>query len=313
MRLAGDIADPPLVIEAHRVMGTVSFFMGDFVDAHSFAERGVELYDPEQHRHLAFVYGADPAVVCGLYGAKALWMLGYPARAQETMDAALVRAKDLDHGHTLAFALCYQATLHQYCRNPQLAYDLAEAAVKVAAEHGIRQWLAWGRIVLGWALVTMGEKEEGFARLQEGLDNWRVKELIFVTYFLGLKAEALTALGRIDESVETLARAIDISEKCSLRFYLAELYRLKGELLLTLSKDKYKNAAKCFQQSLDIARDQQAKSLELRTTISLSHLRQRQGKEKDICKELNKVYEWFSEGFDTHDLHEAKALTSRLS
>ena len=129
---------------------------------------------------------------------------------------------------------------------------------------------------------------------------------------LGLKAEALIALGRVDEGVETLARAIDISEKHSLRFYLAELYRLKGELLLTLSKDRFKNAARCFQQSLDIARGQQAKSLELRTAMSLMRIRQHRGQEEDAYEEFKKVYDWFSEGFDTYDLHEAKALTDTL-
>ena len=313
MHLAKDIGDSSLVVEAHRVMGTVSFFMGDFVDAQRINERGMELYEPEQHSELAFVYGADPAVVCGLYGAKALWMLGYPARAQAMMDAALFRVKELSHEHTEAFALCYQASLHQYCRDAQLAHDNAEAAVKVASEHGIRQWLAWGTIVLGWSLVFMGKKDEGIIRLQEGLDNWRAKDLIFVPYFLGLKAEALAALGQVDEGIGTLARAIEVSENGNQRFYLAELYRFKGELVLKLSKDNYTDAEACFRQAVGIARDQQAKSLELRIIMSLSRMGRQQGTGDGTYKELMEIYGWFSEGFNTHDLHEAKTLADTLS
>jgi class 3 adenylate cyclase/predicted ATPase len=313
LHLAEDIGDSSLVVEAHRVMGTVSFVMGDFVNAQRFAERGVELYDPEQHRDLAFVYGADPAVVCRLYGAKALWMLGYPARAQAMMNAALSRVHEFPHGHTEAFAFCYQATLRQYRREAQLTYDSAEAAVKVASEHGIRQWLAWGTILGGWALVFMGKQDKGIKRLQEGLDNWRAKDLFSVPYLLGLKAEALAALGQVDEGVETLATAIEVSEKCSQRFYLAELYRLKGELLLMLSKDNHTDTATCFQQAVDVARDQQAKSLELRAVMSLGRMCQQQGKGDSTYKELKEIYGWFSEGFDTDDLHEAKTLADALS
>lgn len=293
-------------------MGTVSFVMGEFKNAHRFCKQGVDLYDPAQHGELAFVYGADPAVVSRLYSAKALWMLGYPTQAQEEMGAALSHTTELSHGHTQAFALCYQATLHQYCQDAHSAYETAETAVKVASEHGIRQWLAWGTIVLGWALAILHKQKEGIARIQEGLDNWREKELFCVRYFLYLKAEVLATLGRLDEGIETLDGAIKISDEGSQRFYLAELYRLKGDLLLKQSIDQYTNATACYKKALNVARDQEAKSLELRTIISLNRIGTKRGREKDTRKDLKKVYGWFSEGFDTRDLHEAKTLADRL-
>ena len=116
MELARENGDSASLVEAYRVVGTVAFFMGDFPNARAQTEKGIELYDPEQHRPLAFVYGADPGVVCGLYNALSLWMLGYPERAQSVMDPAIARMRELSHGHTEAFTWCFQAVHHHYRR-----------------------------------------------------------------------------------------------------------------------------------------------------------------------------------------------------
>jgi predicted ATPase len=311
MALAKDIGDSGLVVEAHRVMGTVSFMMGDFDNARSHMERGVSVYDPVKHRDLAYVYGADPSVVCKLYGAKALWALGYPETAQATMGKALSDVEELSHDHTKAFALCYQATLAQYGRDVSIVREIAEAAIDVATKHNIRQWLSWGTILRGWALAFGGEEDDGLARLEDGMDKWREDDLFAVPYFLGLKAEALGTVGKTDEGIDILTKGIALSNQGNQRFYLSELHRLKGAFLFR--QDLNDEAEDSLNQALEVAREQQAKSPELRAATSLARSRQRQGKRDEARQLLGDCYAWFTEGFDTADLKEAKALLDELS
>jgi predicted ATPase len=306
MGLAEDIGDSGLVVEAHRVMGTVSFMMGDFGSARSHMERGIGVYDPEKHGDLAYVYGAHPSVVCRLYGAKALWMLGYPVTAHAMMDKALSDVEALSHDHTKAFALCYQATLAQYGRDVPLVREIAEAAIAVATEHNIKQWLSWGTILSGWALAIGGEGDDGLARLQEGLANWREEDLFAVPYFLGLEAEVLDTVERTSEGLDILTKAIELSEKGGQNFYLSELHRLQGALLLR--ENRTEDAEKSLKRALEIARQQKAKSLELRAGICLARIWINSGKGKEAADVLTEVHDWFTEGIDSFDLKEAEKL-----
>jgi predicted ATPase len=311
MGLAQDIGDSELVVEAHRVMGTVSFMMGDFDNARTHTEMGVAAYDSNKHGDLAYVYGADPSVVCRLYGAKALWMLGYPVTAQATMDKALSDVETLSHDHTKAFALCYQAALAQYGRDVARVREVAQAAMDVAAEHNIRQWLSWGTILSGWALASAGEKDQGITRLQEGLDRWREEDLFAVPYFLGLKAEVLGASGRTEEGLDILAKAIEMSEQGDQRFYLSELYRLTGALLLEVNRTE--EAEENLKQALDVARAQQAKSLELRSSICLGRVWKNSRKKEEARVVLREAHDWFTEGIDSSELKEAESLLEEFA
>ena len=306
MGLAEDIGDSGLVVEAHRVMGTVSFMMGDFDSARSHMERGIGVYDPEKHGDLAYVYGAHPSVVCRLYGAKALWMLGYPVTAHAMMDKALSDVEALSHDHTKAFTLCFQATLAQYGRDVPSVHEIAEAAIAVATEHNIKQWLSWGTILSGWALAIGGESDDGLARLQEGLDNWREEDLFAVPYFLGLEAEVLDTVERTSEGLDILTKAIELSEKGGQNFYLSELHRLQGALLLR--ENRTEDAEKSLKRALEIARQQKAKSLELRAGICLARIWINSRKEKEAADVLTEVHDWFTEGIDSFDLKEAENL-----
>jgi class 3 adenylate cyclase/predicted ATPase len=306
MGLAEDAGDSELVVEAHRVMATVSFAMGRFDDVKIHMERGIDVYDPVAHRGLAYVYGADPAVVCRLYGAKALWMLGFPATAQVTMVEALSDAEALSHGHTKAFALCYQATLAQYNRDVSLVGKTAEAAIEVASEHSIRQWLSWGTILSGWALALGGGSHDGLARLQEGLNGWRDEDLFAVPYFLGLKAEALGTIGKVSEGIGILNDAIELSERGNQNFYLSELYRLKG--VLELCEGRLEETEISLKRALAVARSQSAKSLELRASICLGRLWMNSPKEEQAVDVLTEAHDWFTEGTDSDDFREAEDL-----
>jgi predicted ATPase len=183
----------------------------------------------------------------------------------------------------------------------------------MATEHGFALVLGVGPIMRGWALVMEGQAEEGIRQISEGLERYRATGAGFqLPHLLTPLVEAYKKIGQPEEGLTTLAEAVALMEKTGERYYEAELQRLKGELLLAQSPDDPAEAEVCFHNALEIARRQQAKSLELRTAMSLARLWQRQDKEGDACQLLNDVVAWFTEGFDTADLREARALLNKL-
>ncbi len=271
------------------------------------------LYDPQEHRSLAFRYGADPGVICQLYAANVLWLLGYPDQALPRIQAALTLAHELAHAFSLAFALNHATNLYQFRREGQATQERAEASIAFSTEQRFAQWFAQGMILRGWALAEQGQGAEGIAQLREGLAAWRATGAeLDRPRFLALLAEAVGKGGSTEEGLSLLAEALVAVQRSGERRWEAELYRLKGELLLVRSVENHPDAEACFRQALDIARHQQAKSLELRAAVNLSRLWQRQGKHDEARDLLAPIYGWFTEGFDTADLREAKALLEEL-
>jgi predicted ATPase len=173
--------------------------------------------------------------------------------------------------------------------------------------------LTAGTILGGWTLAEQGRREEGIAQMRQGLDAWRATGAeLTMPYYLGLLAGAYRAVGQSEEGLHVLEEALTLEEKTGECWCEAELYRLKGELLLSLSRDHHTEAATCFHHALDVARSQLAKSWELRAAMSLARLWQHQGKCQEAYDLLAPVYGWFTEGFDTADLQEAKAWLDEL-
>jgi predicted ATPase len=182
--------------------------------------------------------------------------------------------------------------------------------------------LAFGTILQGWALTEQDQREEGIAQLQQGLAAWRATGAeLYRPYFLSLLAEAYGRSGQIDNGLATVAEALDLVNATGERFYEAEVYRIKGELLLTQEgvrlqaeglREKTEEAERCFHKAIEVAQQQHAKSLELRATMSLARLWQQQGKSAEARQMLADIYGWFTEGFDTKDLQEAKTLLEEL-
>ena len=315
--LAESLADPALLVEAHRALGSVLYFLGESPTALTHLEQGIAFYNAEQHRGLAFLYGADPGLVCRLYAALTVWLRGSPQQARMRMDEALTMVQVLSHAHTQAFALAYAATLHQFRREVQAAHEQAESAVAVATEHGFAQWAAYGTVLAGWALAAQGQRAEGVAQMRQGLEDMRATGAeVFRPYFLTLLAETYAEGKQVDEGLRVAAEASDTLETVEANeqgFCTPELYRLKGELLLMQSTDHHVQAEACFQRSLDVARRHEAKSLELRAAMSLGRLWRQQGKQAGAHKLLAEVYGWFDEGFDTADLKDAKTLLEELT
>ncbi len=337
LSLAQNVQDSALLLEAHLTVGSTLFFLGEIVPARAHLEQSIALYDPQQHCSHTFLYGQDPRVTCLSVAACALWWLGYPDQALQKSREALTLAQGLSHPHSLAFALGFAAAwLHQYRREVLLTYEWAEATIRLSTEQGFAMWVNWGTTLRGWALVEQGQGQEGIAEIRQGLDTFRsMGQEMWLPYFLALLAEAYGKVGQTEEGLAVLAEALATVDKTGGHFSEAELYRLKGQLMLQsqssprqvkTGQDKSEDTGPqpptpdpqaeveaCFLKAIDIARRQQAKSLELRAATSLARLWQQQGKKTEAHHLLSEIYGWFTEGFDTADLQDAKALLDELS
>jgi class 3 adenylate cyclase/predicted ATPase len=312
--LAKRVQDPALLLEAHRVMGLTMFWLGESAPARAHLEQGTALYDPQQHRSHAFVYGQDPGVACRCLAAWPIWVLGYPDQALQSTNEALTLAQELTHPFSLVYALNMAVLAHHFRREVQAVQERAEELIGLSTEQGFPMWLAYGTILRGWALTAQGEGAEGIAQINQGLVAHRATGAeIQRPYFLSLLAEAHGEVRQPEEGLTVLVEALAIVDNTGERYWEAELHRRKGELLLMQQGQKVGESEECFRQALDTARRQQAKSLELRAAMSLSRLWQQQGKQEEAHQLLAEIYGWFTEGFDTADLKEAKVLLEELA
>ena len=322
LRLAQSEQDRVLLLQAHLALGFPLLWLGNLVSAHAHLAEAVKLYDPLQDQSSAFFYGQHSAVVGLSYEAWALWQLGYPQQALERSQDSLLVMEKLSHPFSLAMALCHSARFHQLCREERAAQERAERVISLAREQGFPFWVAQGTIVRGWALAEQGQVEEGIEQIQQGLSARQVTGGEAARpWVLAMLAEAYGKAGQIEEGLTTLAEALAAVDKTGERFYEAELYRLKGELTLQklsvassrpLTPNPHAEVEACFLKAIEVAQKQQAKSLELRAVMSLARLWQQQGRKAKAHKLLSDVYNWFTEGFDTKDLQEAKALLESL-
>jgi predicted ATPase len=313
LTLAQQVQESVLLLAAHRALGATLFVLGALAPAHTHFTQGMALYDPQQHHTYAFLYGEDAGVVCHFQAARALWCLGYPEQGLARMDETVTLAQQSANPFSLSYALIGAAQFHQYRREGHATQERAEAGISLATEQGFPYWRVFGSLLRGWALAHQGQAEEGIEQIHQGLMAYRATGAeILRPYFLALLAEAYGTMRQLEAGLTVLAEALTLADKTGERWYESELSRLKGVLLLQQSPDNHPKAQACFHRALDVARAQQAKSLELRAATSLSRLWQRQGKQAEAHRLLAPIYGWFTEGFDTRDLQEAKALLHDL-
>jgi predicted ATPase len=315
LTLAQQVQDAGMLVAAHRAVGATLLWLGDTAAAHAHFTQGMALYDSSQHRASVFQHGDDSGVVCHSYNAWTLWCLGYPEQGLTRCREAVTLAQQLAHPNSLGFALSFAAMFHQFRREMRAAQERAEAAISLTTEQGFPYWIAFGTILRGWALLAHQEQaKEGIEQLNQGLRAFRATGAeIAQPYFLALLAEAYGTIEQSEAGLTALADALTLVDTTGERWYEPELYRLKGELLLQQNSDNRTEAETCFQHAISIARSQQAKSFELRTATSLARLWQQQGKRQEAYDLLAPVYNWFTEGFDTADLKDAKALLEELA
>jgi predicted ATPase/class 3 adenylate cyclase len=306
--------DPALLQHAHTSLGDTFFWMGLLLPAREHFEMAISLYDPERHRALAFRFGTvDNGIICLSYTAGTLWYLGYPDQALKRLNEALALAQALSHPQSLAWAAIFVGVLRQYRREARAAQEAAEGAIALSAEHGFPDFLARATTLRGWAMAEQGHHEKGIAQIQEGLAASRATGSgLWRPHFLCLLAEACMEMGRLDEALSALTEALAAADEHENRFCEAETHRLKGELLLRRDDSNAVESQRCFERAIEIARGQSGKSLELRATMSLARLLTRQGHRDEARTMLAEIYGWFTEGFDTADLRDAKALLDEL-
>jgi DNA-binding winged helix-turn-helix (wHTH) protein/predicted ATPase len=333
LHLAQEARDPALLLEACVAMGLTEILLGNFATALDHLERGIALYDIAQHGSHTFVYGQDPGMACLSWAAWALWVLGCPDRARQRSREAIDLARRLTSPFNLSYALGCAAVLHQFRQEAQETEICARENIDLAAAQGFTLWRAAAHILLGWALAAQHRFDDGLTELYAGLTSWQATGAGFLqSYGFALLPEVYQETGQIDEGLAALSGAFTIVEQNGERLWEAELHRLYGEFLLRKSDtDRGKQGEgmssspssdltlpqaspeECFLKAIAVSRKQQAKSLELRAVMSLARLWRRQGKHAEARRKLKKVYERFTEGFDTADLQAARQLLEELA
>ncbi len=326
LSLAESAQDHALLLQAHNALGLVRFFQGDFAEARDHLERCFALYDSDQDRSLALFYaGQDPGVTSSIFSAWALQTVGYSDQAVQRTQGAITLAQQLTHPYSLAYARGIAAALHQFRQERELTQELGTASLDLATEHEFPFWSAFQRILLGWASVKKGRVDEGIEQMRRGMEAYLATGAeLLRPYLLGLLAEASKEKGSTAQALAILAQGLEAVEKTGERFYEAELYRQKGEVLLrsccegselsdvTAWSSSSCEIETCFLKAINVASRQQARWFELRATTGLARLWNHRGEKGKAHSTLTKSYSWFTEGFDTADLKDAKRLLDQL-
>jgi class 3 adenylate cyclase/tetratricopeptide (TPR) repeat protein len=307
--------DDGFLLQAHHAGWTTPFFTGNFAEVRDHVGRGLALYDEQRHRGHALVYiGHDPAACAHALGAVSLWMLGFPDQALRHSVLAITRGEQSSHPPTLAHALWYVGNLH-VLRNDHVAVaGLAERYLSISSEFGMAPGIATADSLAGWAEAREGKVEAGLARLQRGVEAWKAigGQSLHLPQRLSLLAEGLGLAGRAAEALAANAEAHRLAQSTGEGYHQAVILWQRGWLLGLDAADRAQAEA-AFGQTIEVARRQQAKSLELRAATSLARLWRDQGKRAQARDMLAPVYGWFTEGFDTADLKDAKALLEDLA
>jgi len=312
LRLAQSVNDPALLVVAHSALGDTLLWCGQFTASLDHCERAIALYDSLRHKSHAASHGYDLGVSSRCFGALALWYLGSANRALTTSREAIARARELADPFTLAAALMLADWLTLMRRDGQ-PIAIESEAIDLMTECGFAFFLAFQTVLHGARLVDAGQAEEGIGAIRGGIDaSAATGAAQQFPLFLGLLANACAKTGRADEGLKLLEQALAQVRSSNEHFSDAELHRLKGELLLQQDDSNVADAEHCFQRAIEIAREQSAKSLELRATTSLARLLAKQGRPNEARAMLAEIYNWFTEGLDTADLKDAKALLDRV-
>ncbi len=315
LRTAELSRDPDLLLEAHLAFGNTSFIRGEFLAARTHFEECVARYDRHRHHTHAAQYGLDPGLFSVGRLIWTLWSLGYPEQARQKIESLQNLMEDVPHPYSGAISLLHVAWGHFLRREGTDVRDYAEAAQRLCVAHQFPHLAGGAALLRGWALIEAGEQTGGLVEIQQGLATCRATGArLLMSCYTALLAEAYCKAGDYGEGLKIVADALQIAQNNGESLYAAELYRVQGELISKQPEaERSQQPAVCFQQAIEVARQQQAKSLELRATLSLARL-WRQGPHSVPARELlEEIYGWFTEGFDTPDLTEARELIEELS
>jgi predicted ATPase/DNA-binding winged helix-turn-helix (wHTH) protein len=317
LRLSQNVQSKGFFVWAHLSLGITSHFQGDQMGARHHLEQSLAFYDPSRFRALSSQY--DPSVLSLSTLGPVLWLLGYPEQAWQRSKEALTLSREFPHPYNLVYALNLASRVCWLQGKQEAVQKVQEELVAFSQEQGFTSYLALGKVLGGWIVAEQGNREEGLSQMRQNLVAWRATGAESARpYYLALLAEVYRTVGQPEEGRRVVDEGLAEGVNTGGRFFEAELYRLKGEFTLAQSsvqslESRIKEAEECFLKASKIARHQQAKSPELRAVMSLARLWQRQGKQKEAYEMLAETYGWFTEGLDTADLQDAKALLEELS
>jgi class 3 adenylate cyclase/predicted ATPase len=313
LALGARTADSGQMLQACHASWTTNFIIGDFGYTSRQARRGRELYDASEHRTHKYLYaGHDPGVCSRIFGAASAFVLGFPDQALSLVHEASDLAKTLNHPLSLIIGELFRTLVHLFRGEPRDAMPILDRAVRVATEAGIPRGM-WANFLNGWALAVDGGAEAGVSRALLDFDApGAAGQELLRPFYTGVLADMCRAAGRLDDGLRLVNKALELATTLDSHWGLAEAHRIKGELLLARGEAEAA-VEPCFETAIGIARRQGARSWELRAAISFARFRQSQGRAADAKEQLAPVYGWFTEGFDTRDLKEAKALLGELT
>jgi predicted ATPase len=312
-RAEGQRSSIPLIF-GHRIMGITRAFTGDFAEARSQYTQSLALYDPAEHRPHAMRFGIDSRVSALSMRSSTLWLLGYPEAAQADIEDAINEAREIAQAPSLMLALALPNYAHLLCGNAVAAKILADELFALASEKGASLRIAEAMFQRGCALALTGRLSEAVQMMNSGVMAWRATgATCWTPLHLSFLADAYARLGQIDDAWRCLREAMAATEASKETWCDADIHRLAGDITLMSAKPDRAEAEAYFERALVIARQQQAKSFELRASMSLARLRQAQGNRAAARDLLASIYGWFTEGFETRDLKEARALLEELA
>lgn len=301
---------PQMSMRGHWAMEITFVHLGEFAPAIEHYEKALHRYDHREHLDDGFFYAPAPAVAMLCFASWAFWFLGQPDQALARSEEALKRARESAEPLSLTHALYFASVLHQLRREPDLALDHAEAVLAVTREHGLGFYPALATVIRGWTLLDKGDRKGGIRQMRDGLAALDVTGAQLVRpHYLGLLGEALRNAGQLDEGLNAVNDAIALAQRTGDEYYLAELFRLRGEALIETAAAE---AEKSFDRSLKLARKQKASSWQLRTVMSLARFYQKQNRRKEASELVSSIYDGFTEGFGTADLIEAQNFLEQL-
>jgi len=316
LTLAERTNDRVLLLEAHHAMWATSFWLAELSAAEQHIEQGIRLYDREQHRSLAFLYGGhDPGACCHNFSALTHWLFGRPLQAVAASEESIALAEQIAHPPTIAIGLTWACALQYFERNARETRQVARRLIDLATERDLPPWRVAGTIFDGWTRVEAGEGPPGIAQIREGLLAAKTTGTLMPLeplYMLVL-ADACWKFGHAEEGLFAIDETLAMMAAMGARIWLSELHKLKGELLLMRAPSDRAAAEGSFREALEVARQQGAQAWELRAATSLCRLLRERGCRDEARQTLGDVYGRFTEGLDTANLTDARMLLAELS
>ena len=314
MVLSQESNDSKHLVQAHYIMGASLFCLGQIESAFGHLEQGLSHYNPKEHSSHASLYGQDAGAACLFWSSWSQWFLGYPDQALMRSDEAIRLAKELSHPYSLAISYNLAAFIRHFRGELDKTNEMSEVSINLCSDGGYGLFLPMGVILNGWSMARSDNASEGaIEKILQGISSWRSTGAeVFCSFWYALLGDLYLCAGMRDEAGDAISQGFAFANKNNERYFEAELFRLRGELVMDSGDKGESGADKYFRKSIQIARKQKARSLELRAVISYARLLTKKGRDKRAKKLLTEIYGGFTEGFNTSDLKSAKNLLEEL-